>query len=105
MNRPVVHGAVRMTSVVEPQQVRSPSPPRKKYVPVVGPRLKILLTALFAAFAIMTVNSAYLVSITVLERLSGLMYQTPFYIAMFGVHVALGLLMVAPVLVFGVLHI
>src|SRR5688572_15578311 len=93
-----------MTTIIEPQRISSAAAPRKKYVPVVGPRLKILLTFLLAAFALMAVNSVYLVSITLLEWLNGLMYQTPFYIAMFGVHIALGLVMVVPFIVFGILH-
>jgi tetratricopeptide (TPR) repeat protein len=77
---------------------------------VVGPRLKILLSLLLAAFAIMSVNSVYLVSITLLDWLSnlartGLTYKNYFHVVMFGLHIALGLLIVVPLIVFGVLHI
>jgi hypothetical protein len=50
-------------------------------------------------------NSAYLASITCLEWLRGLSYQNYFYQLMFLAHLALGLLLVVPFLVFGVVHI
>ena len=37
---------------------------RKRYVPVVGPRLKKLLFVVFGLFALLAVNSAYLVAVT-----------------------------------------
>lgn len=87
--------------------------PRKRYVPAVGPRLQKLLTVIFALFAVICVNSVYLVSIKLLEWISktrdpfgiGATYQNYFFQYMFLAHLILGLLMVLPVLVFGVLHI
>jgi hypothetical protein len=80
----------------------SPTPPRRvKYVPVVGPRLRRLLAVIFALFAVLAVNSVYLVSITV----AGVEYQNWFYLVMFLVHLVLGLIIVLPVIVFGILHI
>ncbi|MBI3414350.1 MAG: hypothetical protein HY043_03360 [Verrucomicrobia bacterium] len=78
---------------------------RKKYVRAVGPRLRILLYVIFALFAALGANSAYLSSITFLEWLNkGITYQNYFYMVMFGLHLVLGLLIVLPVIVFGVIH-
>jgi len=79
--------------------------PRPIYRPVVGPRLKWLLAAVFCLFALLVVNSVYLVSITLLEWKTALIYQNYFYQYMFLVHLALGLAIVLPVVVFGIVHI
>ena len=81
------------------------SPLRKRYVPAVGPRLKKLLLVILALFALLSVNSVYLVSVTILERSQGQIYQNYFYQYMFLVHLVLGLAIVLPLVVFGVLHI
>ena len=56
---------------------------RKRYVPVVGPRLKKLLFVVFGLFALLAVNSVYLVSVTALEAATGRTYQNWFYLVMF----------------------
>jgi len=63
-----------------------------------------LLSVVFALAALLGVNSVYLVSITALEWFTGLTYQNYFYQYMFLVHLVLGLLIVLPVVVFGVIH-
>jgi tetratricopeptide (TPR) repeat protein len=63
------------------------------------------LGLVFALFAILSVNSVYLLSITLLEWISGLTYQNWFYIGMFALHIVLGLLIVVPVVLFGAIHI
>lgn len=86
----------------------SPSPARKKYVRAVGPRLRILLVTVFALFALLGANSVYLSSITFLnwlERDKGVSYENYFYQFQFLAHLGLGLLIVLPVIVFGILHI
>ena len=80
-------------------------PKRVKYVPAVGPRLKKLLFVVFALFALLGVNSAYLSAITILEWSTRRTYQNFFFQYMFLMHLALGLLIVVPVIVFGLLHI
>ena len=80
-------------------------PARKKYVRAVGPRLRILLYVIFALVAVLGANSAYLVSIRVLEAAQGLSYQNYFYMLMFGAHLVLGLILLVPFVVFGVVHI
>ncbi len=84
------------------------TPPRKKYVRAVGPRLRVLLMFLFGLVAVLAANSVYLSAITFLEWLKGgpnQTYQNWFYLVMFGAHLALGLLLVTPLVVFGILHI
>ncbi len=82
-----------------------PAPARKQYVRAVGPRLRFLLGGIFGLVALLGANSVYLVSIRALEAVKGLSYQNYFYMVMFGAHLVLGLLLVAPFLVFGVAHI
>ncbi len=103
----------RPASPLEVQATISPAKARKKYVPVVGPRLKWLLWSIFGVFAVLGVNSVYLVSIRLLEWVSkvrdplgvGLVYQNYFYQYMFLVHLGLGLLITLPFVIFGLLHI
>jgi tetratricopeptide (TPR) repeat protein len=83
-------------------------PPRKKYVRAVGPKLRWLLYFIFGAFALLSANSVYLGSITFLESLRGdpnTTFQNYFYMVMFGTHLVLGLLIVLPVVIFGIIHI
>ena len=80
------------------------TPARRRYVPAVGPRLRKLLGVVFGLFALLAVNSLYLVSVRVLEAVTGRTYQNWFYIGMFLFHLVLGLLIVVPVIVFGILH-
>ena len=81
------------------------TPARPKYVRAVGPRLRVLLAVVFALFALLGANSVYLSAITFLEWWRGLTYQNYFYMVMFGAHLVLGLLIVVPVIVFGIIHI
>jgi hypothetical protein len=87
----------------------NPQPaPRKKYQRAVGPRLRVLLYFIFALVAVLAANSAYLSAITGLEWLKAdpnATYQNWFYMVMFGTHLALGLLIVLPIIIFGIIHI
>ncbi len=83
------------------------SPVKKKYVRAIGPRLRVLLYFIFALVAILAANSVYLSAITFLEWLKtdpNTTYQTWFYMVMFGTHLGLGLLLVLPVVIFGLIH-
>ena len=82
----------------------SPSPPRIRYVPAIGPKLRKLLFVVFALFAVLAVDSAYLGIITAFEWGSGSTLQDYFYQLMFLLHLALGFLIILPVIVFGALH-
>src|SRR5437762_8852546 len=84
------------------------TPPKKRYVRAVGPKLRLLLLFIFGLVAVLAANSVYLGAITFLEWVkadSNQTYQTWFYMVMFGTHLALGLLLVLPVIIFGILHI
>jgi tetratricopeptide (TPR) repeat protein len=88
--------------------VPEPAPARKKYVRAVGPRLRLLLYAIFALVAVLGANSVYLASVTFLgwvKRGSGQTFENYFYMYMFLAHLVLGLLLVLPVIVFGIVHI
>ncbi|MBT8129525.1 MAG: aspartate phosphatase [Gammaproteobacteria bacterium] len=71
---------------------------------VISPGFGWLLTAVFSLFALLTVNSIYLGSITALEHFSGKIYQDYFYLLMFLLHLFLGLLLILPFCVFAFLH-
>src|SRR5215831_7237723 len=82
--------------------------PRKKYVRAVGPRLRVLLLGIFGLVAVLAANSVYLSAVTFLEWLRSnpdTTYQNWFYMVMFGAHLALGLLLVLPIVIFGAIHI
>src|SRR5881227_890249 len=85
----------------------SATPPKKKYVRAVGPKLRILLLLIFGLVALLAANSVYLSAITFLEWLKAdpnQTYQNWFYMVMFGTHLALGLLLILPVVLFGIFH-
>jgi tetratricopeptide (TPR) repeat protein len=83
-----------------------PALPRKKlYRKAVGSRLRVLLVLVFGLFALLGVNSVYLAAITIAEHQSGETIQNYFYQVMFLGHLALGLLITLPVILFGIFHI
>ena len=73
-------------------------------LPVIGHGLRRLLSLVFLLLALLLVNSTYLAAITLLEHASGAVHQNFFYLSMFLAHLVLGLLLIVPFLVFGVLH-
>ncbi|MDX1966736.1 MAG: tetratricopeptide repeat protein [Planctomycetaceae bacterium] len=77
---------------------------RRVYAPAIGPRLKRLLILVFVLVSLLGANSIYLSSITALEYFTGQVYQNYFYQVMFLVHLVLGLLLLTPYLVFGLIH-
>ncbi|MCC6509955.1 MAG: hypothetical protein IT423_12685, partial [Pirellulaceae bacterium] len=89
-----------MNSVAMDETAR-PMPKPKR---VIGPRLRILLVLVLALFSLLGANGIYLFAITWLEHLTGQVYQDFFYQIMFLVHLVLGFVIVAPVIVFGILH-
>ncbi len=95
-----------MSMAITPKTI-VPTP--RGYVPAVSPRLKVLLYIVFALFALLGANALYLVSITFQNWLaqtrgSGVNFENQFYHWMVLLHVALGLLFIAPFLAFGSIH-
>ena len=81
--------------------------PRRSPGRAVGPRLRILLNVVLVLFGLLATNSLYLVGITLREwweRDQGRTYQNYFYQYMFLGHLALGLVLIVPVVVFGLIH-
>jgi hypothetical protein len=73
--------------------------------PAVGPRVRRLLIVVMVGAAALASNSIYLALITFAEWASGRSLQNYFYQYMFLAHLALGLLIVAPFVVFTALHV
>jgi tetratricopeptide (TPR) repeat protein len=80
------------------------SPERNTFIPVINARLGRLLGIVFLLFSLLVINSVYLAAITLLEQLSGEIHQNYFYLLMFLMHLALGLLITVPVIVFALAH-
>jgi len=98
----------------------------RKYVPAVGPKLAWVLRLVLGLFALLCVNSVYLAAVTLLSWAAGgyggeqpvvnaavaaggtgydtRQYENQFYLWMFLLHLVLGLAIVLPVVVFGVVH-
>ncbi|MCP4203503.1 MAG: hypothetical protein GY769_16415 [bacterium] len=70
----------------------------------IGPRLRKVLAVVFGLFALLTVNSVYLVGVRLLEWSRGEVYQNWFYLVMFLGHLVLGLVLILPFIVFGAAH-
>ena len=75
-----------------------------RHMPVMDQGLRRLLGLVFLLVFLLVANSTYLAAITLLEHFSGEPQQGLFYLSMFLLHLALGLLLMVPFLVFGVLH-
>ncbi len=63
------------------------------------------MLVVFALTAVLGANSIYLLTLTVLEWLRGVLYENYFFQFMFLAHLGLGLALVLPFLVFCVVHI
>lgn len=81
-----------------------PARVKKKYVPAVTPRLRIVLIAVFVLFALLSANSVYLAGITFLEYATGQGLQDHFYQWMVLLHLSLGLLLLLPFMAFAYFH-
>ena len=86
---------------------KSPSAEKpKKNAPKrpVTPRLRIVLYVVLTLFGVLAANGIYLASITGLQAYTQRVFENHFYQLMFLVHLGLGLLLITPVVVFGVIH-
>jgi tetratricopeptide (TPR) repeat protein len=70
----------------------------------VNARLGRLLGIVILLFSLLVINSVYLAAISLLEQFSGDIHQNYFYLLMFLLHLALGLLITLPVIVFALTH-
>ena len=72
--------------------------------PVIGVRLRRVLFGVLLLCSLLLINSAYLSALTVLEYVSGEIYQDRYYQYMFLAHLVLGLMLIGPLILYGVLH-
>jgi tetratricopeptide (TPR) repeat protein len=93
-----------MSSPVDSRSGSPVVPAKRRYVPAVGPRLAKLLAVVFGLFALLVVDSVYLLGVRALEAVTGRTYQNWFYLVLFLLHLVLGALLLLPAVVFGVLH-
>jgi hypothetical protein len=77
---------------------------KPKYVRAITPRLRVLLFIVFGLFGTLAANGLYLSSITFLQWLRSDVYENHFYQLMFLVHLVLGIILITPVVVFGLMH-
>lgn len=77
---------------------------RQPLLSPLSPGLRRLLDLVLFLFGLLVVNSVYLITVTLIERLSGQTIQNYFYLLVFLAHLVLGLLLLLPALVFGALH-
>ena len=77
---------------------------KKPPIRPVTPRLRIVLYVVLTLFGVLAANGLYLTSITWLQHFSGQVYETHFYQLMFLIHLGLGLLLIVPVVGFGLIH-
>lgn len=80
------------------------APPRRAYVPAIGPKLRRLLWVVFGLVGLIGANSAYLAAVTFLEWRDSATYQEWFYQMMFLGHLVLGLVLAVPFLIFAGIH-
>src|SRR4051812_36020394 len=75
------------------------------YQPAVSPRLKVLLFVIFGAVAVLGASGAYLASISLLNWWKAPQtYTNQTTLWMFLIHVALGVVIVLPFVIFGLVH-
>lgn len=86
------------------EKVRDDAGKKKTPIRPVTPRLRVVLYVVLTLFGVLAANGLYLTSITWLQKFTGEIYETHFYQLMFLMHLALGLLLISPVVGFGFLH-
>lgn len=71
---------------------------------VLTPRLRVVLTCILMGFGIMVADSLYLLGLAFLDWRTGMDQETLFSIWAFLLHVVLGLLLILPIVIYGVGH-
>src|SRR4030095_14209977 len=89
---------------MEPVAPLPPPRPRFVYVPALGPGLRSILFVIFGCVAFLGATGFYLLSIRGMETYRGGVLQTEFSIWMTLLHIVIGLVLMAPFLIFGVTH-
>ncbi len=89
-----------------PTETKERRKPRKS----IGPKLRYVLYVVFGLVALLSANSIYLAGITFLEWCSqrwgdANVYKDPMYMWMFLLHLILGVLLITPFVIFGIVHI
>ncbi|MDA0214590.1 MAG: tetratricopeptide repeat protein [Planctomycetota bacterium] len=79
-------------------------PDINKQRPVLTPALRWLVRGLMVAFALLVVNSVYLLSVSTAGSITGADHQTVFSVWMFLIHIVVGLAVSLPFLWFGIAH-
>lgn len=74
------------------------------YEPAISPGLKWLLYVIFFGFALLGATGAYLVVIRILEATDQTVYTNSSSLWIFFIHVAVGIILLAPFLYFGIRH-
>jgi tetratricopeptide (TPR) repeat protein/uncharacterized membrane protein len=77
---------------------------KKPYRKAIGPKLRVLYVIVLLITALLGANSLYLLGVKVLGIMADAAYQDQFWLWMIVLHVVLGVLVVAPFIVFGAIH-
>lgn len=77
---------------------------KKPYRKSIGPKLRVLYVFILILTALLGANSLYLLGVKAMGAFTDAAYQDQFWLWMIVLHVLLGVLIVAPFLVFGVIH-
>jgi len=81
-----------------------PNRRRRRVRPAIGPRLRPLLRVVLGLTALLAANGFYLIIVRLLGWTTGASFEDRLYLAMFLAHLALGLLLLVPILVFVAAH-
>ena len=85
--------------------VRRAARPAAPYVPAIGPKLRVLLLAVFGVFAVLAATGVYLSAVTLLNWVRAPQsYTTPFGLWVFLAHVVVGVAGTVPFFAFGLYH-
>lgn len=78
----------------------TPAKPKR----VISPRMRIVLIVVLGLFSLLFANGIYLSAITWVQYFTQEVYEDLFYQYMFMGHLAVGILLIVPVVVFGTVH-
>lgn len=93
-----------MSAAIPSDSATAESSPKKVVRKAIGPRLRIVFNIVLGLLAVIGANSAYLAGVTFMQWWTLRTYEDLFYAWMFLVHIVVGLLIVVPFIVFGLIH-